>query len=310
MCYARVMVAYTFLRSDARDKEAGGGAYINKLAGALRRAGHDVAMGDDTAPDRIVVVDGLALASVAPGVVAGLTNAVALVHYVPRDDDAPLRMFRRIVATSEAVAAGLMERCGIPPDQVTVVTPGVAEAVRSAGRSAGSGACEILSIGALVPRKDHATLITALNRLSDLDWRLTIVGDTQRDPANTAALRALANGDRVRFAGVLDDAGLEALWHGADLFALATRWEGYAAAVAEALRHGVPVAVTKPASALVTPQTGIVCDAGDVEQFSKAVRRLIYDITLRSQLAEAAWRAGQALPSWAEQAARFAAVTT
>ena len=42
-------------------------------------------------------------------------------------------------------------------------------------------------------------------------------------------------------------AALEALWHEADLFALATHWEGYGMAVAEALKRGVPVAVVPEA---------------------------------------------------------------
>ena len=52
---------------------------------------------------------------------------------------------------------------------------------------------------------------------------------------------------RVRFAGEVTAAALEALWREADLFALATHWEGYGMAVAEALKRGVPVAVMRAA---------------------------------------------------------------
>ena len=78
--------------------------------------------------------------------------------------------------------------------------------------------------------------------------------------------RALAGGTRrgarhragVGFAGEATDAALDALWREADLFALATHWEGYGMAIAEALKRGLPVAVTKPAppAALVTPEVG------------------------------------------------------
>ncbi len=306
------MVAYTFLRSDVRDPLAGGGAYIRHLADALRRAGHDVDVGDGfiLPPGRIAVVDGLGMAAFDT-----LTDAVGLIHHVPEAVDSDgrygrLRGLRHIVATSAIVATRLVEHYGVPDEKLTVLTPGVADA----GRSAGSGGlcCEILSIGALVPRKGHAVLIAALNPLFDLDWRLTVVGETQRDPATATVLHALAaQTDRVQFAGPLDDAALETLWQRADLFALATEWEGHAASVAEALRRGVPVAVTAggAAAALVTPQAGIVCEVGDTAQLSKALRRLIYDTALRAQMATAAWRAGQELPTWAAQAERFVTAT-
>ncbi len=48
----------------------------------------------------------------------------------------------------------------------------------------------------------------------------------------------------MRFAGEVVGDALEALWQRADVFALATHWEGYGMAIAEALKRGVPVAVT------------------------------------------------------------------
>ena len=88
---------------------------------------------------------------------------------------------------------------------------------------------------------------------------------------------------RVRFAGEVTAAALEALWHEADLFALATHWEGYGMAVAEALKRGVPVAVSAGGAAgnLVTPESGVVCPAGDHINLSKALRRMIFGAGLR-----------------------------
>ena len=41
---------------------------------------------------------------------------------------------------------------------------------------------------------------------------------------------------------------------------------------------------------------------------SKALRRLIFDASLRRDMAAVAWEAGRTLPSWQEQAQRLAAV--
>jgi glycosyltransferase involved in cell wall biosynthesis len=123
-----------------------------------------------------------------------------------------------------------------------------------------------------------------------------------------ALAEELGIAQRVRFAGAVNDAALEALWREADLFALATHWEGYGMAVAEALKRGVPVAVCEGGAAgqLVTPESGVVCPPGDQVNLSKALRRLIYGTALRRDMAEAAWQRGQMLPNWPTQVREFA----
>jgi hypothetical protein len=48
-----------------------------------------------------------------------------------------------------------------------------------------------------------------------------------------------------------------------------------------------------------------VCEPGDHEQLSKALRRLVFSSALRKEMAEAAWQVGHALPSWGSQAQEF-----
>jgi glycosyltransferase involved in cell wall biosynthesis len=312
------MAAFSFIQPPGV-RLAGGGAYISGLIGALRDAGHDAAILTSTAalqPGRINVIDGLAITDFALDAVEG---AVGLVHHTTplaagdakdalRDiERRVLPRLRLVVATSAAVAARLREEFGVSPERLIVIPPGVPEAPRSAG-SGGPG-CAILSVGALVPRKGHAILLQALARLFDLDWSLTIIGDDTRAPAHADALRAqvLADGiaHRVIFAGAVDD--LEPAWQAADMFALATEWEGYPASIAQAVRRGLPVAVTAGSAAaeILTPEFAVVAPPGDAIQLSKAMRRIIFDPALRADMAAASWRAGQNLPRWAEQAAIF-----
>jgi glycosyltransferase involved in cell wall biosynthesis len=277
------------------------------------------------AADAVPVIDGLGLPAFAPLAAAlAARGAVGLIHHptaleAGRTEEARAAlkaiearlfpMLRRLIVTSPATAERVAAEFGADPARVRVVVPGTAEAPRAAG-SGGPG-CEILAVGGLIPRKGHDMLIRALARLFDLDWRLTIAGGPL-DGAHAHTLRALAAelgvAQRVTFAGEVVDAALEALWARADIFALATQFEGYGMAIAEALKRGLPVAVTNggAAGALVTPEAGIVCDIGDVVNFSKAIRRLIFDVKLRADAAEAAWRIGRTLPDWPAQAAAFA----
>ncbi|MDR3533514.1 MAG: glycosyltransferase family 4 protein [Rhodopila sp.] len=270
--------------------------------------------------DSVKLIDGLALPAFAG---LPLHRVTALIHHpasletgVPEETGQRLHateaeMFRdlpRLVVTSEQTADRLVREFGTPIDRISVIIPGIDDLARCNG-SAGP-TCRILSVGALIPRKGHDILLRSLARLFDLDWHLTIAGSADRDPVHAHGLRALAEelhiAQHIQF---VDDV-TEALWTDTDLFALTSYFEGYGVAIAEALRRGLPVAVTNVGAVptLVGPEAGIVCAPGDVEQLSKAMRRLIFDRSLLRDMAEVAWQSGQLLPSWDEQAARLAAV--
>jgi glycosyltransferase involved in cell wall biosynthesis len=333
------------------DAVSGGYEYDRRMVAGLRVAGHDVQvielagthpLADETAraaartaldslgDDRRPILDGLALPAFAGlDVALAVRHAVGLIHHpaafetgYSEGDRAELHGIERrllaglsrIVVTSALTAEKLAADFGVGRERIRVVVPGTDDAPRSVG--SGGPSCHIISIGTLVPRKGHDLLLRALARLFDLDWRLTIVGSPDRDPVHAHALSALAEelgiAQRAHFAGEMRGAALEALWREADLFALATHWEGYGMAIAEALKRGVPVAVTAGGAAghLVAPEAGAVCPVGDHTNLSKALRRMIFGSALRRTMAEAAWQVGRTLPDWQTQAREFAQALT
>lgn len=309
-----------------------GAAYARRLAAALRTLGHGAELIETTDPASVLaglsadthpVLDGMCL----PDLTAlpsphGLERAAAVLFHRPGARDAAaeraaLPRLGRVIASSEAAASRLAEEFGLDRAGIAVIEPGAADLPRSSvpSDSGGDGApCRLLAVGAITARKGYGALLRALARLHDLDWTLTIAGDARRDPAYPAALLAQAEesgiGVRLRLVPDPDDATLDALWRDAHLFALATEWEGYPAAVAEALRRGLPVAATTQVGRLVPQSAGILAPPGEVDTLSKGLRRMIFDRALRAAMADAAWQAGQRLPSWADQARRFADALT
>ena len=275
---------------------------------------------DGLAADEVAVLDSLGLPAFAP--LAGrLGGAVGLIHHptqleAGQDAGALGPMERaaygalaRLVATSALTARGL-PALGADPARIGVVEPGTDPAPRAQG-SGGPGA-RLLAVGSLIPRKGHDVLLRALARLTDLDWILRIAGP-EADAVHAAGLRALAAElgltRRVTFLGALHGDELEAEYAAADVFALATHYEGYGMAAAEAQARGLPLAIcTGGAIAeVVGPGAAILAPPGDANSLSRGLRRLILDPGLRAQMADASWKAGQALPRWEDRAARFVA---
>jgi len=326
---------------------SGGYSYDRRLVAGLRALGRDVTVVElagrhplaDTAaeiaardalaglaPGTRPIVDGLGLPAFAPLAAELVTRgAIGLIHHptaletgftaTERDmlgaqERALFAALPRLVATSPLTARRLAEEFGADPARIAVVEPGTDPAPRARG-SGGPGVA-LLSVGALVPRKGHDILLRALATLPDLDWRVTIAGPA-RDPVHAQGLQALASelgiAQRVTFSGEVDDGAMAALWDTTDVFALATWWEGYGMVAAEALARGVPLAVTAGgAIAEVVPvDCGVVATPGDVVNFGKALRRILFDDAMRREMADAAWEAGQRLPRWDDRAAAFLA---
>lgn len=211
-----------------------------------------------------------------------------------------------IVATSPATAALLAGELGVAPERIVVAPPGTDPKPLAPG--SGVAAPRLVSVGAVVPRKDHGLLIEALAGLADRRWRLDLVGSLDRAPGHVAALRArladLALDDRVTLHGELAEAELETLWRDADLYVASSRHEGYGMAVAEAVARGLPV-VTTDAGAVggwLERTAALVVASGDGRALREALRRVLDEVGLREALRAGAVAARARLLGWAATA--------
>jgi glycosyltransferase involved in cell wall biosynthesis len=275
-----------------------------------------------------IVVDGLAQ-GVLPEVASELarrTPLLGLVHHplalewglsvnqaalLQRSERAALASTRGVVVTSAATARIVASDYGVPADGITVVRPGNDPAPQARG-SGDVGVPHLLSVGAIVPRKGFDVLVRALAALVDLPWRLTIAGDLTRDATASARLHSeiaqqgLAN--RIAVLGAVSSEQLAKLYQTADLFVLASYFEGYGMAYSEALAHGLPVIGTRAGAIedTVPRKAGLLVTPGDAAELAQALHRAISDSGLRKRLAEGALTAARQLPTWQQSGTIFA----
>ena len=168
------------------------------------------------------------------------------------------------------------------------------------------GARQLLCVATITPRKGHALLIEALAGLRHLPWQLVCVGSTERSPQTAQALRqqirSAALSERVRLVGELASPALEECFAAAELFVLATHYEGYGMAVAEALAHGLPVIATRTGAIadLVVPEAGRVVEPGDCNSLRAALSEVLTDGHVYAALVAGARAARDRLPRWPE----------
>ena len=273
-----------------------------------------------------IVLDGLAFGALPEA--GGLqfhTPLIALVHQplaldasldssqaeaLRESECAALAAAARVVVTSESTARIVTADYDVPSSRVSVVRPGNDPAPPAPGSN--DGVVRLLSIGSVVPGKGYDVLIAAVATLADLPWRLTIAGDRTRNPAAAARLdaeiAAHGLGDRVAVLGAVPAERISELYLASDVFALASRFEGYGMVLAEAIAHGLPV-VSTTAGAIpdtVPAGTGLLVPPDDVTAFAGALRRLIGDRAERRRLAANARAAAVQLPTWQGSARLFA----
>ncbi len=324
----------------------GGYLYDRRIAAGLGSLGWEVRMQavDDSFPmptptaladarellaaipdDELVVVDGLALGGMPELIESEAARLcfIALIHHplaaetglsqrvaeaLRRTETQALKAVRRVVVTSRYTAQSL-GHYGVAPERLGVVEPGTDPAPLARGSR--SGDLELLCVATLTPRKGHALLFDALASVRDRAWHLTCVGSLARNLETVAELRQqlldLCLTERIELLGEVDDATLEACYHQADLFVLASYYEGYGMVLTEALAHGLPILSTAAAAIpdTVPADAGLLVPPGDSVALAKALQQILDDAGLRAQLKQGACNARTGLKTWHQACVDF-----
>jgi glycosyltransferase involved in cell wall biosynthesis len=185
---------------------------------------------------------GIALAGTSIPVIA--SEHIGVEHYKYH----PLEYFllqltpyltKKIIVISEKLRNGFNGH--LKKDMIVISNPVCVPKI-SAGDRVDSNPSQkvILSVGRLVPQKDHKTLIDAYAILADdfPDWDLRIFGDGELRTELEAQIKKLTLEERIQLSSTTPDIGKEYL--SSQIYVVPSLYESFGLATAEALVYGLP----------------------------------------------------------------------
>lgn len=192
-----------------------------------------------------------------------------------------------IICISHAVSDWLI-KFGMPADKAKVIYYGIEPDKFSQPRVdlrkewALNGSAIIGSIGRLEPRKGHDCLIEAMvalvKRLPNV--LLLIAGHDSwgYGPTLRRQIDELGLSGKIRMVGFQND--VVSFLNTLDVFALATKSEGFGQVVIEAMAAGKPVVTSKIAPLIeivADGETGLLVESGSPQSFANAIAQLLID---------------------------------
>jgi glycosyltransferase involved in cell wall biosynthesis len=142
-------------------------------------------------------------------------------------------------------------------------------------------AISILSVGRLITQKYQECLIRAVQPLPAV---LTLIGDGDLRPHLEDLASGLGLDGRVMFVKSVSHAHIADRYRNADIFAMATHYEGFCIPVLEAMAAGLPIVASRiPPIEELVGDCGILVD-NDPAAFTGALKTLIEAPMLRAEL--------------------------
>jgi glycosyltransferase involved in cell wall biosynthesis len=136
----------------------------------------------------------------------------------------------------------------------------------------------------------YRMLASALQRLGDVPWQLTVIGDGPLRDEIKAMFGGLLPG-RMNWIGEVPPGDVAKYLAQADLYCWPGCGEAYGLAYLEAQAAGTPVVAQDTAGVpevVLNGTTGLLTPTGDVEAYAKAIRMLATDKAMRERLSGAA----------------------
>ena len=185
------------------------------------------------------------------------------------------------VCNSPSLRDRLRRRIRVPEERVFYIPNGVdTDFFHPAGEAPDgqSGEPSLLCIARMAPDKNHPLLLRAFARVlrQSPEAVLHLVGEGKEKARIQSLAAAPELRGRVRFHP--GNADVRPLLHKAQVFVLASDYEGMPNVLLEAMACGLPVAATRAGGVpelVIHGQTGLLADCGDEEGLAEAMIRLL-----------------------------------
>ncbi|HWO12215.1 MAG TPA: glycosyltransferase family 4 protein [Polyangiaceae bacterium] len=190
--------------------------------------------------------------------------------------------------------------------RVLIAEPGIEDAWRAAPQRR-SGPCQLVSVGAVTPRKGFLDVAEALASLDPASYRWTVAGSLDVDSSYAARLvertRTLPS---VKLLGQLSpDVARQAVQR-SHVLAMPSYDENHPLVLLEAMAASVPAVAYAAGAArqmVAHGREGWIAELGDRAALAGYIRRLVDDEGLRQEMAAACWERQRLLPNWSGAAA-------
>jgi glycosyltransferase involved in cell wall biosynthesis len=196
----------------------------------------------------------------------------------------------RIACGGSAVVAaatpGLCDECvnlGIPLERIALLPNGLDVPSIDPPRDSEAGMPMIVTVGRLEAPKRHDLTIRAVAEINgDMPVRLVVVGSGQDEAGFRQLAAELGVGSQVEFTGFVE--APQEYMRKADVFVLATEYEGFGNVIVEALACGLPVVVSDvpygPRFILDDGAYGRLVEPGSVSALAAAIRHALDEAPL------------------------------
>lgn len=192
----------------------------------------------------------------------------------------------KIIAVSDSNRRLAIDLKVVRPEKIITIHNGISDTPYVASHPEGETP-RIIMVARFAPQKNQAELVEALKDIK-APFQLEFVGDGPTRPAVEALIKTYGLGDRIRILGVRKDT--DQLLGAANLFVLATKWEGFPITILEAMRACLPVIATDVngvREAVVDAETGLLYGRSQVDKLRAALESLITDPQKRAALGQA-----------------------